>query len=720
MTKQRATIWPLWIIIIFAVLVFVDIFIKLAVPISSNDLWWHIELGRQILDGGTLIPDHSIYTWSPSSAYHAYNSWLSDIILAFTDEVAGIAGLLLLRYCVVVSALLLAVNFVVKRRLHYHPLSWVIILLGFSLGGTSFLIKPELFSMGLFSLVIWLYFHIRSLGDRGCRLTYLFPIIMIVWVNTHGAFFVSSLFFASTMAGELINWRFSPNQAMSRRLRIHYFASMLLCIPALVVNPYGIELPLSIIDSLINQSAQDYGYIGAYQPTFILNKPPLFILEYLILAMVVFVILFWQKLKLRQADWVVMLSFVIFSALFTQMIRTTYFLAPVFIYSTLDLLSARTKSLLWPSNNAVKHAITIVTALIIAIMSWRIISYGRAIISNPISWFEDIQFVGNRYPQAEVDYINSHLKGRRIGNFYGDGGYLIYRLWPEKLVMIDPRYFPFKEWIDDYMKFSVEGQEIEGFVNSMDADYWLVNYDKKPLEWFGRSNNWSLAFFGPVAAIFIPTSDFNGKTTYSAKITEFTDLKNISKVLNAAVMLGEMALAKEIRLIAIKNIDSGFKYKEQFIQEIDYFLLGLQALSDQDLKKAANLFTQARSFSYGLTMSAKIYRYLASMAWHQRDYLKAREWSIAAYDVHNDKIFPDIYNLALTDWHVRHTTNSDLAIDREEIRWQECVDILIKRKDFISENLQSIVVTAEAMKKGVYMGDADLFQQRVYEENQVE
>jgi hypothetical protein len=416
MIEQEKNSWPLWIILMLVVFVVLDLFIKLSVPIRSTDLWWHIALGRQVLDSGSLIPDHSIYTWTPASAYHAYNSWLSDIILYFIDKLLGTAGLLLLRYCVFFAILLLAVYFAVKRHLNYHPLTWVIVLLGVSLGGISTLIKPELFSMCFMTLVVWLYYHIRSIGDRGWWLSYLFPLILIVWVNMHGAFFISSLFFLSTIVGEFLNLAFSPSQAMSVRLRKHYFVSMLLCIPALVVNPYGIDLPLSIINSLANNSAQDFSYINAYQPSFVLNKAPHYILDYLLLAMVVFVVLLWQKLKLRRTDWVVILSFVIFSMLFTQMIRTTYFLAPVFIFSSLDLLGTRTDSTLWPKKSVAKHIITIVSVVIVAIMSWRIIYYGKMVITDPVDWFKSIQFVGDRFPQAEANYISSHLKGRRVGN----------------------------------------------------------------------------------------------------------------------------------------------------------------------------------------------------------------------------------------------------------------------------------------------------------------
>jgi hypothetical protein len=719
MIKQKTNGWPLWIFLMLVVVVVLDLIMKLSVPINSNDLWWHIALGRQILDSGSLIPDHSIYTWTPASAYRAYNTWLSDIILYVIDELSGTAGLLFLRYGIFFAMFLLAVFFAVKRQLHFHPVTWAIVLLGINLGGVSFLIKPELFSMGFMSLVVWLYFHIRSIGDRGWWLCYLFPLIMVVWVNTHGAFFISSLFFLSTIVGELLNLVLSPGQAMSIRLRRHYFVSMLLCIVTLVVNPYGLDLPLSIFNTVVNKGVQDFSFINAYQPTFVLNQAPYYILDYLILAMVVFVVLLWQKLKLRQTDWVVILSFVIFSMLFTQMIRTTYFLAPVFVFSSLDLLGTRTGSILWPKKSVAKHIITIISVVIVAIMSWRIFNQGKMVITDPVVWFESTQFVADRFPQAEADYISSHLKGRRVGNLYDEGGYLIYRLWPEKKVMIDPRQFPFNAWIDDYVKSFIEGQEIDEFVDTMDADYWLISYKNAMIyEWFAESNQWSLAYFGSVGAVFVPASEFSGKTLVSGYVTGMSNKRQILKVINAAAIFGEMELVKKISDVAKNNIANDDKYKKQFLRDIDSFILGLQALLEQDLEVAANHFSKAKSNPYSLNWSASLYRYLASSAWQQGDYKKARQWSIAAYDVLPDKDLLDIYNIALTDWHVRNDANSDFQADKKGYSWENCVDILFDGQELLKQDQQSIIETVVAMKSGVYKGNAELFQQSDFESSQ--
>ncbi|MCU7839007.1 MAG: hypothetical protein KZQ92_21520 [Candidatus Thiodiazotropha sp. (ex Lucinoma borealis)] len=719
MTEQSRRNWPILITLVLGVVVIIVLFIEMAKPIISNDIWWHMALGQQFLDTGSLITDHSIFTWSAATSYHPYNSWLADIVLYLIHEVTGIGGLLLLRYAVFFSILLLALHFAVKKGLVNNPFTWVIILVGLTLCWPSFIIKPELFTLGLMTLVIWLYYNLRASGDSGWWLTYLFPIIIIIWVNVHGAFFLSALFFASTIFGELLNYKFNRNQAMTGRLRRHYLFAMLLCVPAMLVNPYGLDLPLGIAMATVTHSSQDYANIGAYQPTFVFNAKPYYMLDYLISAMFVFVVLLWQKMKLRQTDWVVILSFVAFCALFIQIIRTTYFLAPVFIFASLDMLRARERSILWPKKTTAKYAIAIFSGIIIGIISWRVILSEKNVIIDPQRHFKSMKIVRHKFPKVEADYIASNQKGKRVGNLYDDGGYLIHRLWPEKKVMIDPRYFPFRAWIDDYFKFDLDGVDIPGFVSSMDADFWLINYKKiKPLDWFSNSKQWALAFFGPVGAVFVPYNEFNGTTTYSAEVTQLYSVEQLSYVFSAVVILRNIPLAKELRRIAEKNIDDELEYKKQFIKEMDIFVLGTEALVNNDLKSAANLFAKGDYFTFGLELSAKIYRYLASVAWQDGDYSGARQWSVAAYDIQPHKSIPDIYNLALTDWHVRNAENADSAISDEKIDWEEYVDILIELREQVAEEQQFVVDTAIAMKNRTYRGGAKLFQQQEFDRDQ--
>ncbi|MCP3908058.1 MAG: hypothetical protein GY712_08575, partial [Oceanicoccus sp.] len=337
-----------WLSAVLAILIMATLALQLSVPARSTDLWWHMALGRHILDSGSLIIDHAQFSWTPATSYHVYNSWLTDIILYRVNEWLGTGGLIALRFLVYFGIVMLAWRHAARLGIAGNPLSWLIILISLTVIWVANEIKPELFSLGFMSIVVWLYYHMRTQGNQAWRLPYLYPFLLVLWINMHGAFFIASLFFACVVAGELLNARFSPDQAMPKKLRKHFLIALGLCIPALLLNPFTYELPLEIMGTLLKNEVAGYSRISAYLPTFIFNFPPHYMLDYLIAAMVLFVFLLWQKLKLRQTDWVVILSFVAYCILFIQMGRTTAYLAPVFLFAALDLLAEKERSWAWP------------------------------------------------------------------------------------------------------------------------------------------------------------------------------------------------------------------------------------------------------------------------------------------------------------------------------------------------------------------------------------
>ena len=36
-------------------------------PPADGDLWWQMVYGKYLIENGTLIPDHSIFSWTPAA-----------------------------------------------------------------------------------------------------------------------------------------------------------------------------------------------------------------------------------------------------------------------------------------------------------------------------------------------------------------------------------------------------------------------------------------------------------------------------------------------------------------------------------------------------------------------------------------------------------------------------------------------------------------------------
>ncbi|HIE54893.1 MAG TPA: hypothetical protein EYP90_06905, partial [Chromatiaceae bacterium] len=269
--------WLLAITVLFLVIA------RISYPIIAYDVWWHMLLGKQILGTGSLIPDHSIYTWMPADAYGVYNAWLAEVLLYITHQSGGNMGLLLIRYSIYSLFFLLAAGYAYQRRIFPHPLAWLIILVGLMISAPAFTVKPGLFTLGFMALTVWLYFTIRHSRNNAAWMPYLFPVILILWENSHGAFFIVALFFVAIIAGEILNVFFSPSQALPSNVRKHLFISLGLCIPALFINPFGYELPLHILNTVLGLAPPPDTRTKEFWPTFMFNDPPYYMLDYMIL-----------------------------------------------------------------------------------------------------------------------------------------------------------------------------------------------------------------------------------------------------------------------------------------------------------------------------------------------------------------------------------------------------------------------------------------------------
>ena len=120
---------------------------------------------------------------------------------------------------------------------------------------------------------------------------------------------------------------------------------------------------------------------------------------------------------------------------------------------------------------------------------------------------------GNSYvnPVVEARYLETTRPDRTLGpeiyNIFDSGGYLLWRLHPEDLVMVDSRSFPYLSWFDEQRAFT-EGRDVEGFVERHPADIAVIDLDKAGT-WraFLDMDDWRLAFYGPTAAVFLRDAD---------------------------------------------------------------------------------------------------------------------------------------------------------------------------------------------------------------------
>jgi hypothetical protein len=152
--------------------------------LSSVDLAYHLRAGGDILDGAG-IPRADAWTFTALGQPWLDQQWGAQVILAAVYRLAGWTGLVLLRALLVGLLSALVLQFCRVRGADLRRAAWLT-LAAFVVSAVALGLRPQLFGMVLLALVL-LVLALRR--DRP-RLMWSIPVIVAVWANLHGSFFL--------------------------------------------------------------------------------------------------------------------------------------------------------------------------------------------------------------------------------------------------------------------------------------------------------------------------------------------------------------------------------------------------------------------------------------------------------------------------------------------------------------------------------------------------
>jgi hypothetical protein len=531
--------------------------IRYAEPILDGDLFWHLKYAAQMLARGSLVPDHSLYSWTPATTDTIYCAWLGELLLYGLYQAGGLPILFAFRYlCLAVAAVLLLRTAASRSVPSLRALAIVLASLLAARGGT--IIKPEILSFLAFHCVVFTYCAARYADRNGLdsrRIFLVIPLIVVVWVNAHGGFMLAAPFFLATFIGEiLMRWR-RTDAALSTDGLTSMIVAWALSAVAVCITPYGWHYPAQLIADYLLHTGPRVGesWNVAYRSLLTLDGFSEFRDYGLVMAVVTAGLMVLARRHLTQTNWGLLLALILYVPLFLLYARAAFFLAVAFGYASLDLLAVL--KLRANERRADKRglprgrlrlrfaygcaALLIIVAGMIALYSARLAEKG--------SWVGfGVSYVN---PVAEADFLAASQLGTRLYNIFDSGGYLLWRLDPSYKVMIDSRFFPYKAWFSELYGFST-GETFAEFLQKYPADTAIIDLDRiGVLKNFLQSSDWKLAFYGPTSAIFVRRTI--GDEKYPATFTEdrFDRLRNAQTALNVfdfATVIGDYPTAWKV------------------------------------------------------------------------------------------------------------------------------------------------------------------------------
>lgn len=231
-------------------------------PLKEGDLWWHIKVGEQAL-GEMQVPRFDEFTFTAfQSEYLFSHSWLSDVFLYVIYQASGLPGLVLCQAIVGTAIFALLLRESVRRRTA-PSLSATLVLIGWVGYYPYASTRPQIFSF-LFFCIFFLLCRDYLTGKKN-RL-WLLPILMIAWVNFHGAWVMGVILVGICLAGALLDRWWNSDIAVSPRPLFIWMAACLLVLP---FNPEGLAVYRSLLaagSNLVNQQ-----FVSEWQPLVITN-----------------------------------------------------------------------------------------------------------------------------------------------------------------------------------------------------------------------------------------------------------------------------------------------------------------------------------------------------------------------------------------------------------------------------------------------------------------
>ena len=452
--------------------------------------------GRHIISGqiilGTLtIPTKELFLYPVKGQLAPPYAWLAEVAYAAGYKALGLSGLVL------VAALVLAVTFTLiyhelLRRETPRLIAVPLTLWAAALSAVHWLARPHLFSFLFMALLVP---RLARLAKGEKIPLWQFPLILLLWANTHTAFIFAFLIWAAFIAGNL--WEsLREKRSLDNPILRKLFISAGLSFAATFVNPVGWRLWQLVLTHI--SSSYLANLISEYQsPNFHEISGWIF----LITIVVSIIALSFSNKKHTAAETILLAAW---TALGLYANRNV----PLYAVVTIPLWAGHARQLLdhIPALARANRQVEALEAqlrgrlwpVLFTLVCVALLATGAKLDANR----QGYSFNNIEYPVEAVDWIESHPQDGNMFNYFPWGGYLIYRLWPQYQVFIDGQFFYGETTIRQHEEIMNAEPGWEAVVQQYGIRWMLVPADSTIAKVLQKDSGWLLLYQDQTADLF--------------------------------------------------------------------------------------------------------------------------------------------------------------------------------------------------------------------------
>lgn len=410
-------------------LAFATVFIALLYflrPIYDTDFFGHLATGKWIIENLSLPYYEPFAFTSPSEVgswtrFSLTSYWLSQTLYYAAYSLIGYSGIILVRD--IAGA---AIFYFMYRRgaSSNRTILYCLLLISMVIVLRTYpLERPQIFSFMFFSVMLFLL----SAPERKYFL--LLPPVMIVWANMHGGHILGQVLIFLCIATEglkFLNQGLGPMKAGNYRRFVIVGAVGIL---AAFVNPNTYR---TLIELMFMTQKLGSDIVELKSTVFVFRRSMEFqIVLYWLMIVCVFLISLHKSLNRRpditEIGMFAGLGFFSFTQLRYMGLFVIWCVPVISQYLDRKFRSALPRAAL--------------TAVTLSICAYAVFFRAEIRSLNNISNLRTQQWVSNYFPESAVGFIRSVRPEGNMFNHFDWGGYLIWRLYPEKQVFIEGRAF---------------------------------------------------------------------------------------------------------------------------------------------------------------------------------------------------------------------------------------------------------------------------------------
>lgn len=483
-------------IVIFAIL-------SIVIVLSDPDYFWHLSAGQYIWEHKSL-PSSDIFSYTFAGKPWVLHEWLFEIILYGVHSLTGDAGVKFFTAAFATATVLIA--YTIAKRLLGKPYWAFFLALAFFyhiVPNTS--PRPQLFTFLLFATYLRILVDFKYFNDL--RRLWLMPVMMVVWVNSHGGYVAGLVLLVMFAACEWVVFLLQGNNDPLQKQRMKKLTTIAaLTIAATLINPYFVNhwiYPFTVM----NMDASKNLITEWFSPNFHTVRWKFFLL-------LLFGALTAAIYSEKRPD-------------FTELVLSVFFItaafisirhAPISVLFILFLSSvtlrhvpfSRIFSCIKPDQLLVQYRRFTGKGSDLGkteyLFNWILLAITliSCMLYYPVFHSKDEEKMNKAVPVKAVQFIeNAGISGHGF-NVYHYGGYLINRLYPEQLVFIDGRADLYGDkFIQDYLHMIEARAGWKDKFEQHQIDYAIITRKSALVELLQTSADFKLVYEDDVNAVLL-------------------------------------------------------------------------------------------------------------------------------------------------------------------------------------------------------------------------